>query len=277
MFSGSIASFGVPSDSEDKQGIITVSSLDEYAIESWEKVLHYLVGTSGQDRPESVTKLLAKSGLMSGNQITSEGFQFLLQSMHIQIWSLLIEYVEMADSLQMNNIEMLGFLFQLGSSELGRDYSVDSLSKTQKIMLRDLAYLGLVFQRNKKSSRYYPTRLATSLTSGNSMDTFFQSDTAVKKNASEKNADSGFILVETNYKVYAYTSSTLQIATLALFVTLQTRFANMVVGSISRDSIREALSKGISADQIISYLQSHAHPEMRKSVRVASLMTFSLF
>ena len=274
MSSGSVISFGVPSETEDKNGKISISELDTYAIESWEKLLHYLVGSSSTGRPESVTKLLDKSGLMNGNRITSEGFQFLLQNMYIQIWSLLIEYVEMAEKLQMQPIEMIKFLFQLGSSELGQDYSVEMLSITQKIMLRDLAYLGLVFQRNKKSSRYYPTRLATSLTSGNSIDTFFQSDSSFK--SSIDNGDSGFVILETNYRIYAYTSSTLQIATLALFATLQTRFANMVVGSISRDSIREALSRGITADQIISYLQSHAHPEMRISVNLSKKYSFKL-
>jgi transcription initiation factor TFIIH subunit 4 len=36
----------------------------------------------------------------------------------------------------------------------------------------------------------------------------------------------------------------------------------MVVGILSRDSVREAYAKGITADQIISYLTNHAHPEM---------------
>ena len=71
--------------------------------------------------------------------------------------------------------------------------------------------------------------------------------------------------METNFRVYAYTGSSLQIAILSLFVTMQTRFANMVIGVLCRDSVREALSRGISGEQIISYLHSHAHPEMRKN------------
>lgn len=34
---------------------------------------------------------------------------------------------------------------------------------------------------------------------------------------------------------------------------------------ITRDSVRGALLNGITADQIISYLGSHAHPQMRKN------------
>ena len=40
----------------------------------------------------------------------------------------------------------------------------------------------------------------------------------------------------------------------------------MVTGVITRDSIRNALMKGITAEQIIYYMQSHAHSQMRKKV-----------
>ena len=60
-------------------------------------------------------------------------------------------------------------------------------------MMRDLKQLGLFFLRSKKSSRFYPTRLATSLTSGSLMT------------AAKPVEEGGFIIVETNYRVYAYT------------------------------------------------------------------------
>lgn len=42
----------------------------------------------------------------------------------------------------------------------------------------------------------------------------------------------------------------LQTAVLNLFVTLKYRFPNLVVGSITRDSVKKALSNGITADQV---------------------------
>lgn len=42
------------------------------------------------------------------------------------------------------------------------------------------------------------------------------------------------------------------------------RFPNLVVGIITRDSIRQALRSGITAEQIISFLRQHAHPECYK-------------
>ena len=38
----------------------------------------------------------------------------------------------------------------------------------------------------------------------------------------------------------------------------------MVSGRITRNSIREAISHGITSDQIISYLSTHAHPQLLK-------------
>lgn len=40
------------------------------------------------------------------------------------------------------------------------------------------------------------------------------------------------------------------------------RFPNLVVGVLTRDSVRQALRGGITADQIISYLEQHAHPNV---------------
>jgi len=75
----------------------------------------------------------------------------------------------------------------------------------------------------------------------------------------------GFIVLETNYRIYAYTDNPLQTAVLNLFVSLKYRFPNLVVGSITRESVKKALDNGISAEQIISYLTTHAHPQMRKN------------
>ena len=58
------------------------------------------------------------------------------------------------------------------------------------------------------------------------------------------------IIVETNYRVYAYTTSDLQIALLKLFVAVQYRLANLAVGVISRESVRDALTHGITSSQV---------------------------
>ncbi|KAJ1962455.1 RNA polymerase II transcription factor B 52 kDa subunit [Dispira parvispora] len=197
-------------------------------------------------------------------KITNKGFQFLLQDTSTQVWMFLLQYLAMAENLQMDLVEALHFLFQLGSLELGAAYATDTLTPTQLQMLEDLRDYGIVYQRKKRSRRFYPTRLATTLTTGlNSLTSTLGSAVEV-----EPTDQQGFIILETNYRLYAYTDSPLQIAILNLFVTLKTRFANMVAGTITRDSILNALSHGITAEQIITYLTTHAHLHMRERTPV---------
>lgn len=114
---------------------------------------------------------------------------------------------------------------------------------------------------------FYPTRLATTLTS-NAPPLVTKVDGAPSAPSINGSAASvqeqGFIVLETNYRVYAYTSNPLQIAVLDLFLALRSRFPNLVMGMITRESIKSALSNGITAQQIITYLTVHAHPQMRK-------------
>jgi transcription initiation factor TFIIH subunit 4 len=47
----------------------------------------------------------------------------------------------------MNPVDVLNFLFQLGTFQIGQDYSVTALTPTQQHMLDDLRHLGLIYQR----------------------------------------------------------------------------------------------------------------------------------
>ena len=160
----------------------------------------------------------------------------------------------------MDPVDIFSFFFMLGSLELGQDYSKTSLTRTQTHMLEDLSDLGIIYQSSPSSTRFYPTRLATTLTSDASA---LRSVSASFDNALRSADGRGFILLETNYRIYAYTSSNLQIAILQLFADLKVRYPNMVSGRITRSSIRQAIQMGITSDQIISFLKTHAHPEMR--------------
>ncbi|WAR30320.1 TF2H4-like protein [Mya arenaria] len=91
----------------------------------------------------------------------------------------------------------------------------------------------------RKEKRYYPTRLAINLASG------------LTGMATDENRQ-GYMVVETNYRVYAYTDSALNIALLALFCEMLYRFPNMAVANLSRDSVRAALMRGITAEQSLS-------------------------
>ncbi|RLV95432.1 RNA polymerase II transcription factor B subunit 2 [Spathaspora sp. JA1] len=271
--------FGSISTTVDKHQV-DVAFLDSFASQKWETVLHFMVGTESTITPStSVLSLLKLGGLMEGSgksasnlKITNTGFQFLLQDVNAQIWTLLLQYLNLTQELNMDPVDVLNFIFVLGSLELGKSYAVSSLSATQVSMLADLKDYGLVYQRTDTSGRFYPTRLATTLTSDSSalktpaMAVEQALESVEDKEAVQISAPGniqGTVIIETNFKVYSYTNSPLEIAILNLFVHLRTRFANMVCGQITRESIRNALYNGITADQIIRFLETHAHPQMK--------------
>ncbi|KAI0649176.1 transcription factor Tfb2 [Trametes meyenii] len=264
---GTSGSFGVLTENDGKHPPPEVEALDAYALERWETILYYMVSSGTGQFPAKpsagVLYLLQRSELMSsvrGNalQITSTGFQFLLHPPHVQLWELLLQYLQMAEERQMDLVEVISFLLMLSTTELGKDYSTENLSATQKAMLEDLRDYGLIKQRTATSRRFSPTRLATTLTSSSP-------PLPTSAGSGDGSHAQGFIVLETNYRLYAYTDNPLQIAVLNLFVTLKSRFPNLVIGAITRESVKKALVSGITADQIISYLITHAHPQMRRN------------
>ncbi|KAG6997517.1 hypothetical protein G7Y79_00040g076820 [Physcia stellaris] len=264
---GNHMSFGIPCN--DPYGDpVSIEELDEYAREQWESVLGFMVGSpwkpagsKGVELSEAVTKLLQGGGLidMKTKKITRAGFAFLLQDVNAQVWEVLMLYLEGSSYvMQMDKVEVLSFLFMLGSLELGQSYDKSNLTETQSSMVGDLTEFGIILDE-ESSPVFYPTRLATTLTSDAGALRSAISSTTVEAGTP------GFIVLETNYRIYAYTSSALQIAILQLFSTLKVRYPNMIAGKITRDSVRRAVSQGITADQIISFLDTHAHPQMRKT------------
>ena len=284
---GNHKSFGVPRN-DKRERHVSIETLDDFARKQWEGVLSYMVGSTGINLSneriklsEGVTALLKGGELIAtrGRQveITQAGFAFLLEDVNAQVWAILMLYLKFSEAvslkpcpevvlkfsmkqLKMDQVDVLSFFFMLGSLELGQSYSKATLTPTQTQMLHDLGDYGLVFELYD-SSLFYPTRLATTLTSDAGA---LRSSISTISSATADNSTNGFVVVETNYRIYAYTSSPLQIAILQLFTRLSTRYPNMISGKITRESIRRAVGMGITAEQIITFLNAHAHPEMRK-------------
>ncbi|KAJ5161463.1 hypothetical protein N7492_006855 [Penicillium capsulatum] len=267
-------SFGVFSQGPDASSI-SIAGLDEYARRQWEGVLGYMVGTgalSGQRDAVNLSKGV-KQLLQAGHlveirsnrvEITKDGFGFVLQDVNTQVWHILILYVESANAIGMDSVEVLSFLFLLSSLELGSSYEKRHLTSVQLRTLADLADFGIVYQETSEATHFYPTRLATTLTSDSSALNNPVTGSLTGPAGEPGSSGSGFIIIETNYRLYAYTSSPLQISLLSLFTNLKYRFPNLVTGKITRQSIRRAIEIGITADQVIAYLATHAHPQLRK-------------
>ncbi|XP_047031034.1 general transcription factor IIH subunit 4 isoform X1 [Helicoverpa zea] len=242
-----------------------VAFLDAYALERWECVLHYMVGSAQTEGISAdAVRILLHAGLMTRDAddgsavITRAGFQFLLLSTAKQVWLFLQHYLHTAEKRSLSAAECLAFLYQLSFSTLGKDYSTEGMSNNMLVFLQHLREFGLVYQRKRKAGRFYPTRLALNIAA-------VRGGSAGGAVSVAAPAQRGYILVETNYRVYAYTQTSLQVALLGLFTELMYRFPNLVVGVLTRESVRAALRGGITAEQIIHYLDQHSHPQMLKS------------
>lgn len=260
-----------------------ISFLDTYAMSRWRSVLHYMVGGTLRDStdPESgisvdAARVLLRANLMKRDEddenqtvISRQGFQFLLLDTQAQVWYFMMKYLDTCEERGLNLSECLSLLFQLSFSILGRDYSTEGFSANLLTFLQHLREFGLVYQRKRKAGRFYPTRLALNIASRRNAVAAITADTECAQ-------DRVSIIVETNYRVYAYTDSNLQVALLGLFSELLYRFPNLVVGVLTRDSLRQAFRGGITADQILSYLELHAHPCMLASKEHQAVNTKSL-
>ncbi|XP_064387820.1 general transcription factor IIH subunit 4-like [Halichondria panicea] len=233
-----------------------VSFLDNYANTQWENILKYMVNDVCEDITRDTVEVLQRAQLMASSvpgaqpEITTRGFQFLLLDRSSQVWLFILQYLAQVESQGMNMVECLTLIFKLSFLTLGKDYSIDGLTPSQLQLLQHLRQFGMAYQRKRSSRRFYPTKLIINLVTGN------------ETTQSISNPKDGFVVLETNFRIMAYTSSSLQVAILGQFAQLQYRFPNLVVGTITRDSVHKALMKGITAEQILSFLKLHAHPEM---------------
>lgn len=168
------------------------------------------------------------------------------------MWYFILQYLDSVAARGLSLVECLSFLFQLSFSQLGKDYSTEGMSQGLITFVQHLREFGLLYQRKRGSGRFYPTRLALNIASGET-----------KGSSTGEGAQEGNIVCETNYRVYAYTDSSLQIALLGLFTEVLYRFPNLTVALITRESCRQAFRGGITANQIIRFLSQHAHSQSK--------------
>ncbi|KAF8409284.1 hypothetical protein HHK36_005358 [Tetracentron sinense] len=165
-------------------------------------------------------------------------------------------------------------------------YNLNTLTEVQRNAIKDLADLGLVkLQQGRKDSWFIPTNLATNLSvsfsdSSSRKQVFSQISkfTDLKMVTYEiysyPGCLYGFVVVETNFRLYAYSSSKLHCEILRLFSRVEYQLPNLIVGAITKESLYNAFENGISSEQacvifssrwalpIISFLQQNAHPRV---------------
>ncbi|XP_039134832.1 LOW QUALITY PROTEIN: general transcription and DNA repair factor IIH subunit TFB2 [Dioscorea cayenensis subsp. rotundata] len=234
----------------------TSEDLEAYALEQWECFLLQLISSAQAERPTSFSPSMMRvfqRGLLSAREneaprLTENGFQFLLMETNAQLWYIIREYISTAEDRGVDPTDLISFLLELSFHTMGEAYNLNTLTDVQRSAIKDLADLGLVkLQQGRKESWFIPTKLATNLSVS-------LSDSSSRKQ--------GFVVVETNFRMYAYSSSKLHCEILRLFSRVEYQLPNLIVGAITKESLYNAFENGITAEQIVSFLQQNAHPRV---------------
>jgi transcription initiation factor TFIIH subunit 4 len=272
---------------------MTPDDLERYTQTQWDAVLHYLVGTPNlkvQPNP-AVVHFLLQTDLMQPDPdfsgptddaplvITQKGYDFMLQDNAQQVWHFVVQYlysIEQHTSKKQLKREALLLLICLSFARFGDCYTASSLSKDGRLVMKDLALFGLLYMKKiGKSTIFYPTRVAMQLVGDNSIGKASSgglwsiSSKALESSLSHPEPEDSShlaIIVQTNFQLCAYTTSELHVSMLGLFCDVQTirRLPNIVFMIMTRDSIKAAFTLGIQAQQILRFLEKHAHPKLRK-------------
>ena len=205
--------------------------------------------------------------------MTRDAARFLLLPTHTQVWRVLRAYIDLAEGSGKQGVHhaTLCFLMRLGLLELGKGYDDASLDELSRRTLDDMVKLGLAYRPPLEPNIYYATPLAQHhLSSGGAAASTASAAVALEGGAagSSSGADAsstaggGFLVLETNFRLYAYTSSPLWARVLKLFTHTEYLLPNLIVGSLTREALHNAIDKGISASDVEAFLNSNAHARM---------------
>ena len=211
----------------------TDEAIDEYAHVRWDNILSILTSIAIAPANSIIPHLLTSCKFKIGNSLSGKGFNFILSPKLNQVWQIVVIL------LQKYSLQKRAFLSQLAFSTVYRAYKLSAVSDENREILNDFHQLGLVYISEKKDA-FYPTSLIKGLLSGDDRED-------VEPEAS------GYLVLESNYRLYAYTDNVLNLAILKYFSKLLYKLPGMTVMTITRDTVQEACEKGITAENIITY------------------------
>jgi len=85
-----------------------------------------------------------------------------------------------------------------------------------------------------------------------------------EKKLNFKNKNLFKIIIESNFRVYAYKKKKTEIEVLQQFSETLYHLPNLFVGDLTVKSMNKALKNGISGENILSFLQNNLHPTCKK-------------
>lgn len=173
---------------------------------------------------------------------------------------------------------VIKILFRLSFCEQGVPILVESFKEWElETVFKFIEGIGLIQRVDSKPPYFFVTSLGIGAVSGRSttnrlatasilakQNSVFVSGSSTSTSGSSSSNQSGvsglLVVCETNFKVYMYSTSPLHAKMLELFVNINCKLPNMVSGILTRESVQNAFDRGITANQIIYFLNTNAHP-----------------
>ncbi|KAI5191074.1 transcription initiation factor TFIIH subunit 4 [Nematocida minor] len=191
------------------------------------------------DANKTIRRLMLSTGVINKEGLTYKGFNFLLTGRKHQMWSLILAHIQ--EDPRTSQSEILT-LCELLTKDPKRVYALDSTQHSR--MLGLFESLGLLVIEEGL--------------------VYFSPSFSLLFNDEE--GSSKFLLLESNFRLYIYSNSPLDIFIISLFSIKMRDFPNMIVSMINEESIRQALACGITAGQIRLYLNQNSMYPINENV-----------
>jgi transcription initiation factor TFIIH subunit 4 len=206
---------------------VNAEIIEKYMSSKWNRVREFLVDPSdGEEVNSKLVKIMEQASLLkrmdeTGQLVVStSGYEFVLKDSCQQVWEVMAQYLRSAVERNMNLKDLIECLFMLSMCTLGEGYSPRTLTESQQLLIYEWAEFGIIYYVPEKSTRFFPTSLAINAIHGAS---YHNNSSAIDTGSFELEDDESTLtlLIETNFRVYAYTSSNLHLKMLELFVELE--------------------------------------------------------
>ena len=243
----------------------SAEALADTVRERWEGMLLCLASDDPEKKDADTVetrRLLMDAGLVEKRDgvCTPEGLRFLLCPPQKQLWRLLSRLLR--DQPEQHVADALSLLARIAWLKPGTIYRIDALREGECVMLPRLALLGLLWA--SAGTYFCATPLAAKLVGEDHVSaSAVLSSTPASSSSVIVPPSDGYILVESNFRVYSYFRSELEEKLVHLFCQPETKLPNLFVSIITRESVTRALDYGASADLILSFLMANAHPRTR--------------
>mmetsp|Transcript_30221 Transcript_30221/g.78094 ORF Transcript_30221/g.78094 Transcript_30221/m.78094 type:complete len:474 (-) Transcript_30221:3089-4510(-) len=264
-----------------------LNAITKEARRKWRSIMCSLVASADSAAPDNIQPVqdevfevmeeakLITAGRGGGDEVTGasvtpSGFRFLLKDTWEQVWTMLVTLFDLLEQQKSgptrNDAVMLALRLGVQASTVDvKSSQISELPPGMQELLPLFEMFGLV---RLDGAMYAPSPLSSFLTLEKRGKRRFSLEEEEKASAPGKYSEGRGIIVETNYSVHALNADYVQVQLLNLFLAPKVRFPNLFVGLLTRESVRKALDMGITADDIIAFLEAHSHPFQAKQVPV---------